>query len=128
MSSESSQHPTTPDGFSLRSGAVLGGVIAGFVGLVFVASFLIYINRKVHRATVAQAKAVRADDPEDIALSVTTYLDEKESDALYSPTEKSPSLGHLAERNGDPSRSEKNGVEQNSARPPPFPVYQQIAL
>ncbi|KAJ6260034.1 hypothetical protein Dda_5680 [Drechslerella dactyloides] len=126
-----SYKPHTRDvtAYSLRPGAVIGGVVAGLVGLAFIAGFLIYINRRIHMKRALQAK-VRVHDPEntDTLSRVSTYVDEKDSDTdtIYSPTERSPVFLH---QDADFSQNEKYPVEeQRGTRPPPFPVYKDIAL
>ncbi|KAK6343864.1 hypothetical protein TWF696_007518 [Orbilia brochopaga] len=110
---------------ALRPGAVVGGIVAGAVGLIFIVGFIIYINRRINCKKTLQAQ-VRVDDPENSdALSISTYVDEKDSDTLYSPTERSPIL----HEDDDYLQNEKYIVEQrNATRPPPFPVYQDVAL
>ncbi|KAF3901423.1 hypothetical protein ABW21_db0200657 [Orbilia brochopaga] len=113
---------------ALRPGAVIGGIVAGLVGLIFVVGFIVYINRRILCKKALQAKARSVDDLENIdTMSISTYVDEKDSDILYSPTERSPAL--QLEEEAEYLQTEKYIVEQRDAtRPPPFPVYQDVAL
>ncbi|KAF3105786.1 hypothetical protein TWF594_005185 [Orbilia oligospora] len=96
---------------TFRPGLVMGGIVAGLLGLVLVAGLVLSLNRKFGRKKAAKGPEI---------------------DTLYSPTETSPALRPLREKlsKAELELTEKEAelaVEQSNL-PPPFPTYKERSV
>ncbi|KAF3911162.1 hypothetical protein AA313_de0208767 [Arthrobotrys entomopaga] len=109
-------------------GPIIGGIIGGLLGLFLAVSLALFIDR---RRRLQRSRRHRKGQVADLeSISVSTYIDDKELDSLYShsPTESSPALRPVTDRPYDPKPLSLADIENSSAArlsalPPPFPSY-----
>ncbi|EPS36464.1 hypothetical protein H072_10044 [Dactylellina haptotyla CBS 200.50] len=90
MSSETSAVPKPRE---FRAGPVIGGVLGGIVGVIIILAVVFFIHKRhLQRQKVTKELNKEAEDVERLCFS--TYVDDKDIEALYpqSPTELSPAL------------------------------------
>ncbi|KAF3293745.1 hypothetical protein TWF132_004337 [Orbilia oligospora] len=121
---------------TFRPGLVMGGIVAGLLGLVLVVGLVLSLNRKFGRKKAAKGPEIGEDGGESarISLSTCTYIadDREDVDTLYSPTETSPALRPLREKLSKAElelteKEAKLAVEQSNF-PPPFPTYKEMSV
>ncbi|KAF3916888.1 hypothetical protein ABW20_dc0110715 [Dactylellina cionopaga] len=129
MVSKTSQRPNFRE---FRPAPVIGGIITGLAGLGLVIAIAYFIDKRLQRRKATEKLKAETGDVE--SLSDITYIDDKDSDTLYSPTENSPALGHMKEKaavrmeNLNLAGTEDATVLEKCSLPPPFPAYKGIAL
>ncbi|KAK6362684.1 hypothetical protein TWF730_000140 [Orbilia blumenaviensis] len=119
-----------------RPGPVIGGIIAGLIGLALVVGIALLLDRKFRRKGAARNLGTGAEDTECARLSTSTctYIadDREDSDTLYSPTETSPALrplcGKVDKKAPNLVVKESELVVEQGNLPPPFPVYKELSL
>ncbi|KAK6532048.1 hypothetical protein TWF694_003211 [Orbilia ellipsospora] len=122
------QPVSSVQGSVFQPGPIIGGIIGGLLGLFLAVSLALFLDRRRRLQRTRRHRAGQADDLESI--SVSTYIDDKELDSLYShsPTENSPALRPVTDRPYDPKPLRLADIENSSAArlsalPPPFPSY-----
>ncbi|KAF3317427.1 hypothetical protein TWF173_011082 [Orbilia oligospora] len=121
---------------AFRAGPVMGGIVAGLLGLVLVVGLALSLNRKFGRKKAANDPETGEDRGESarISLSTCTYIvdDRGDADTLYSPTETSPALRPLREKlsKAELELTEKEAelAVERSNLPPPFPTYKEMSV
>ncbi|KAK6535893.1 hypothetical protein TWF281_000144 [Arthrobotrys megalospora] len=130
--------PETPKATALtlrefRPGPVIGGILAGLLGLAVAIGIALFLDKKFRRKKATENLKAEADDAESGRFSVSTCAyDDRDSDTLYSPTETSPALRpvreKLSKKEFELSEKEAELAVEQGALPPPFPVYKEMSI